>query len=482
VAPFSTASRCATARPAVGIFSPQRLLLKLDTHGYSPALLHKIIGTAGQVKSHELASRVVKLVGDITISGRHINRLAEEIGTEMQEQRDRETEDYVHHRRQPPQRPAPPVAVLALDGGRIQTRATGQGTGVHQQQWKEDKVACLLALEGPTFAADPHPEPPRCFLDAPRVDEMVRDIQAHHGPRQENELPQLAELGLGRPAVATATATPGPAAAVPAAGAAATPAADTAAGAAATPAAIPAAGVVTPNRDWPPQRTKDGRTCVATLRDSAAFGKMVAAEAYRQHFQGAERGALLGDGGAWIWTLHEKWFSWLTPIADFVHPLTYLYVTATVLASSVPQRWQWYVEWMTACWQGRVRAVIEELERRLEQLGPYPGTGEPPPTEPREVLRRTLTYLRHNEPRMKYPDYRRQGLPVTSSMVESLIKEVNYRVKGTEKFWDNPEGAEAILQVRAALLSDDNRLARHIERRPGSAFRRHHKREPRQAA
>jgi hypothetical protein len=83
---------------------------------------------------------------------------------------------------------------------------------------------------------------------------------------------------------------------------------------------------------------------------------------------------------------------------------------------------------------------------------------------------------------MQYPEYRRQGLPVTSSMVESLIKEVNYRVKGTEKFWDHPEGAEAILQVRAALLSDDDRLARHIQQRPGSAFRRHHKREPRQAA
>ena len=45
-------------------------------------------------------------------------------------------------------------------------------------------------------------------------------------------------------------------------------------------------------------------------------------------------------------------------------------------------------------------------------------------------------------------------------------------MKGTEKYWDNPEGAEAILQVRAAALSDDERLAKHIQDRPGSAFRR----------
>ncbi len=136
------------------------------------------------------------------------------------------------------------------------------------------------------------------------------------------------------------------------------------------------------------------------------------------------------------------------------------------------ERWQWYVGWLTQCWQGRVSEVTAELETRLNRLGPYPGPGPPPATDPRAVLRRTITYLRNNHERMKYADYRREGLPVTSSAVESLIKEFNYRVKGTEKFWDNPEGAEAILQVRAAVLSDDNRLATHIQARPGSAFRR----------
>ncbi len=37
--------------------------------------------------------------------------------------------------------------------------------------------------------------------------------------------------------------------------------------------------------------------------------------------------------------------------------------------------------------------------------------------------------------------------------MESLIKEINYRVKGTEKFWNCPEGAETILRVRAAGLA-----------------------------
>jgi hypothetical protein len=246
----------------------------------------------------------------------------------------------------------------------------------------------------------------------------------------------------------------------------------------------PAAAAADPAADkvWPPKRTKAPRTCVATMRDCQEFGKMAAAEAQRRNFHAALRRALLGDGSAWIWNQQAKWFRDWTPIVDFVHALTYLYVTATALATSVAERWQWYVEWLTLVWQGRVGEVIAEMEARLQRLEPIPAEERLPPTDPREALRRTLTYLKNNESRMNYAEYRKQGLPVTSSMVESLIKEINYRVKGTEKFWDNPEGAEAILQVRAALLSDDDRLAAHIANRPGQPFRRDATRKPGKAA
>ena len=54
---------------------------------------------------------------------------------------------------------------------------------------------------------------------------------------------------------------------------------------------------------------------------------------------------------------------------------------------------------------------------------------------------------------MKYAEYRKQGVPVVSSLVESMVKQINRRVKGTEKFWGE-EGAEAILSLRADYLSD----------------------------
>jgi hypothetical protein len=73
---------------------------------------------------------------------------------------------------------------------------------------------------------------------------------------------------------------------------------------------------------------------------------------------------------------------------------------------------------------------------------------------------------------MEYPEYRQVGLPVTTAWMESLVKEMNYRVEGTEMFWNDPEGAEAILRVRAAALSDDERLVNHLSSRPGCPFTR----------
>ena len=64
---------------------------------------------------------------------------------------------------------------------------------------------------------------------------------------------------------------------------------------------------------------------------------------------------------------------------------------------------------------------------------------------------------------MKYPEYRRLGLPISSAPVESVMKQVNRRMKGTEKFWLEG-GAEAIVQLRAAHLSEDGRVDRYWAR------------------
>ena len=405
----------------------------MNSHAYSPRATRKIVEAGGELKSFAVAARVLKNLAGITISAQHIRRLTEQVGGELAARRDRGAEDYVHHRRVESSAPIPAGVVVAVDGGRIQTRVphSGEGPGVHEHGWKEDKIACLYTLDGAEPGTDPHPDPPRVFTDRNRVDELARAIHAQRGTNPD------------------------------------WPAIPAAAGPAPVPEAAPE--VDEPARVWPPARGE--RSCVASMQDSDRFGKVVAAEAYARNFYGSGRRAFLGDGQRYNWAIRDKWFADFEPVADFVHVLSYLYAAATALSAGAEERWRLYVGWMTSCWQGKAGEVVTAIRTRAEDRGWSPPGAEVPEGDWRVVVERTWTYVSNNAGHMEYPRYRQLGLPVTSAAVESLIKEINYRVKGTEKFWNHPEGAEAILQVRAAMLCDDDRLARFLASRPGSPYR-----------
>ncbi len=160
---------------------------------------------------------------------------------------------------------------------------------------------------------------------------------------------------------------------------------------------------------------------------------------------------------------------------DFLHVLCYVYSSARAVSEDESGGWSRYLGWMRACWQGRAAAVLAELDSWQERMG-LPPPGEASSAEerrdPRRVVAEARSYLRNNAKRMAYPRYRREGLPTTSSLVESLVGEFNARVKSKQKHWDRPHGAESILQLRAAVLSEDDRLGRFFADRPGCPFRK----------
>jgi hypothetical protein len=229
---------------------------------------------------------------------------------------------------------------------------------------------------------------------------------------------------------------------------------------------LPTAAEPEESTAWQPQTLV--RTCVSSLAASDEFGPQMAAEADARGFFAAGKRAFVGDGQGYNWTIHRQWFSSFTPIADFIHVIEYLYEAAKALEPDAALRWRRYVEWASACWQGDMEQVIATLhQRRPPPTTTPPASGEP---ETHETLRRTTTYLANNRSRMDYPRYRREGLPVTSSLAESLVKQISKRVKGTEKFWDDGPRGEAILQIRAAVVSQDDRLPRFLRERPISPY------------
>jgi hypothetical protein len=415
--------------------------LRLDSHGFSPAIAAKIIRAAARNGSFAAAAESLNDEAEIAISDRQVGRIAHEVGDQLRDQRDQRVEASRGKPTAPEVSVAPRLAAVFVDGGRLQTRTEepGRGAGVHDPAWREDKVANLLTMHTGVHEQDPHPELPRCFTKKCEVVELVQGVTGQGAPADVTEPGEEAQ---------------------------------------------PALTVFEPAADeeegprWPPEPLV--RTCQATLGSSEAFGPMVAAEARRRNFFAAQARAFLGDGGAWIWTLQRTYFPTFEPIVDFVHVLTYVYLAAKAAGGPAPAIWGRYLGWAEACWRGRVAAVLEELAAVLGTMAAPPEGQEAKPTDPYEVIRVTIGYLTNNQGRMDYPRYRRAGLPICSGLVESLIKQINRRVKGTEKFW-NPTSAETILQLRAAYLSEDERLTKHLKSRPISPFRPYKARKRRKA-
>jgi hypothetical protein len=367
----------------------------------------------------------------IVVSESQVRRLAHEVGAELIAERDRNV--ISHRRRQLPARVAvvPEAVAVEVEGGRIRTRAAERGPGVHDAQNKEDKVACLATLTSVTWAHDPCPEPPDAFQCPRRVKRLVAQMKGQAGEANPQEIPDE-------------SADPG----------------------------IDSTGTEASER-WSPARLV--RTCVASLEASSSFGPMMAAEAQERHFYAAKRRAFVADGMAYNWSIHEGYFRDFEPIVDFLHVLCYVYASARAVSTDESSAWSQYLIWLRACWQGRSDEVLGELELWQTRLGDPP-PGEPTSAEerrdPRRLVSEARSYLRNNRDRMAYPRYRRAGLPTTSSLVESLVGEVNARVKSKQKHWTRPAGAESILQLRAAVLSQDDRLPRFFAQRPGCPFRK----------
>lgn len=403
-------------RPVGSLFFPLDQRLKLGTEGYSPRLLKKIVRQSAVAPSFGQASKDLFELAEISISPSHVRRLAQRIGREWTRQRDQQVQAA---RQEPPPceyAQPPPVAAVMLDGGRIQMRAAGKERGAHDPHWRETKVACCLTLSSQQQSTDPNPSPPRKFLDRVEVArlaaEIKRRVKAGEQTRASRELP-------GPKKKRKKKKKPGP--------------------------------------------KKLVRTVLATTADSEAFGWQVFCEVSRRGLGQAQRKACVCDGQKYNWSIFEMHLLALgfIPILDFVHLVTYLYGAAYAALEGASEGWQRYERWLRLAWSGKVSRLIGELEEASEQLGkPTRNSKE---DDPKRVLAEALHYVEANRERMKYPRYRRQGLPITSAAVESVIKQINRRVKGTEKFWVDG-GAEAMLQLSAAYLSEDDRAERYWSR------------------
>jgi hypothetical protein len=388
----------------------------LGTEGYSPTVLRKAVRQASKASSFRDASDDLAELAQVTICPTHLGKLAERIGREWAQKRDADVAAFKTNALSAECVPTARVAAVMVDGGRVQTREPSDrpGPGVNEPGWQEVKVACCQSLSSKVHAVDPQPEPPSKFRNPVEVARLAAEIQSRGGATPTR--PKKTTPANTRPKKKKK------------------------------------------KRSGP---TKLVRTVVASMTTSEVFGWQMAAEVQRRGLDQVARKGYVCDGQKYNWTLFELHLLPLgfVGILDVLHLLAYLYGAAqAVEGKGAAGAWATYERWLRWAWSGQVAELLSELRAGCEKLGPPPKGGSD--TDPRRVAADARGYVENNRSRMKYPEYRRLGLPISSAPVESVMKQVNRRMKGTEKFWLEG-GAEAIVQLRAAHLSEDGRVDRY---------------------
>ena len=249
------------------------MALRIDGRSYSPKVLETAVFCAARDPAYKLAAETLRETAEIRISARHLRNVAVQIGGELEQARDARTDAYFQ---QPlprvPTEPSTPIALacVSVDGGRVQTRLDGGPNGVQEPHWRETKNAVLMRMTGVQFDDDPHPELPDCFRDRKYLQKLLpglEDDEVNSAVAAKSDL-----------------------------------------------------------KSWRPERLF--RTCLSSLCDSDSFGRMMEAEADSRGFFAARKGAFVGDGLAYNWTIQKKHFPDFAAILDFPHAIERAYEAA----------------------------------------------------------------------------------------------------------------------------------------------------------
>jgi hypothetical protein len=176
-----------------------------------------------------------------------------------------------------------------------------------------------------------------------------------------------------------------------------------------------------------------------TAVDRSEFAERVLRESTRRGFDRAARRAILGDCAPWIWNTATELFPSATQIADRYHVKERLCTIAkAVHGPADPQAKQWAKLRHDELDEGNIDAIIQALTEHSPNC---------------EDARKGIDFFQTNRHRMRYAEFRAQGLCTSTGVVEAGCKvAIGERLKQSGMHW-TVRGADAIIALRCARLS-----------------------------
>lgn len=189
-----------------------------------------------------------------------------------------------------------------------------------------------------------------------------------------------------------------------------------------------------------PVRDENSTSYVGAIETAEAFGARIYTEAMRRGLEHAQVVIVLGDGAPWIWKIADEHFPGAIQIVDLYHARQHVTELAKLVMGSTGKAWA-----EARCQQlddGKLEALLGAM-MRLKSSQP----------DLQAAIDKAVHYFQTNGDRMRYAQFRRQGLFVGSGVVEAGCKTiVGQRLKQSGMRWTVP-GANAIIALRCLDLS-----------------------------
>jgi len=205
-----------------------------------------------------------------------------------------------------------------------------------------------------------------------------------------------------------------------------------------------------PNRDpitgeWAMVACAVNNSYVAHLGDAQTFGPLIWREAQSRGWEDARETQTIGDGASWIWNLADVYFPLSLRTLDWDHGSEYLHTAARLLfpaSTSTSATTRWFNHAETMLFQGQAEAIADAISDKIAAQ----------PALDNDDLSAAVTYFHNNHKRMQYMEFREDGFPIGSGMVESAAKQFKARFTGPGMRWSRL-GLQRLIPIRAAVLS-----------------------------
>ncbi len=202
-----------------------------------------------------------------------------------------------------------------------------------------------------------------------------------------------------------------------------------------------------------PVRDEKSTGYVGAIETAEDFTGRIYGEAVRRGLDDAQKIVVIGDGARWIWDLARQNFPDAVQIVDLYHAREHLCKLIALLSNGDEKlKTEYRDRWLADLDAGNVEKTIEESKAKLPKKG-----------ERRESALDEIGYFEHNAHRMRYAQYRGEGLFVGSGVVEAGCKNViGKRLKQSGMEW-TVRGANSIISLRCSTIS--NRITNFWEYR-----------------